>query len=117
VSVPANSSAGGPVKKKSHAIAWLIVTFVLILLFTVSPFIVSFGGGGLASALGCDGSMQIRSPCLLMGSDVSQTLTTMIYIGYLGFVTIPVGEFLLMVWAVIACVVALVRWRRRRAAA
>jgi hypothetical protein len=116
VSVPVNPPAGDP-SRKSHAIAWLIITFVLILLFTISPFIVSFGGGGLSSALGCDGSMQISSPCMFMGSDVSQTLTTMIYIGYLGFFTIPVGEFLLIIWLVIACVVALVRWRRRRAAA
>ena len=116
MSVPANPSVGAP-SRKGHAIAWLIITFVLILLFTASPFIMSLGGGGLASALGCDGSMQIRSPCMAMGSDVSQTLTTMIYMGYLGFVTIPVGEFLLMIWAVIACVVALVGWRRRRRAA
>jgi hypothetical protein len=116
VSIPANRPVGGPARK-GHAVAWLIITFVLILLFTVSPFIVSFGGGALASALGCDGSMQISSPCTLMGSDVSQTLTTMVYVGYLGFVTIPVGEFLLIIWVVVACVVALVRWRRRRTAA
>jgi hypothetical protein len=40
----------------------------------------------------------------------------MIYLGYLGFVTIPIGEFLLMSRAVVACVVSLLRWRRRRAA-
>ena len=51
-----------------------------------------------------------------MGSDVSQTLTTMIYMGYLGFVTLPFGGFLLAIWVVIACVVVFVRWRRRRAA-
>ena len=115
MNVPANSPVGAP-SRKSHAIASLIITFVLILLFTVSPFIVSLGGGGLASVLGCDGSMEISSPCTLMGSDVSRTLTTMIYLGYLGFVTIPVGEFLLIVWVVVACVVALVRWCRRRVA-
>ena len=113
MSVPANPPAGGP-SKKGHAAVWLIVMLILILLLTAAPFIVSFGGGGIASALGCDGSMQISSPCLWRGSDVSQTLTTMIYMGYLGFVTIPVGEFLLLIWVVVACVVALVRWRRRR---
>jgi len=115
VSVPVNPSGDGS-SRKSHATVWLIITFVLILLLTAAPFIVSFGGAGLASALGCDGSMQIRSPCLLTGNDISQTLTTMIYLGYLGFVTIPIGEFLLMIWAVVACVVALLGWRRRRAA-
>jgi hypothetical protein len=115
VSVPATPSLGGS-SRKSRAAVWLIITFALILLLAAAPFIVSFGGAGLASALGCDGSMQISSPCLLLGSDVSQTLTTMIYLGYLGFVTIPIGEFLLMIWAVVACVVALLRWRRRRAA-
>jgi hypothetical protein len=117
VSILANPSAGGPGKKKSHAVAWLSIVLLLILLLTAAPFIVSLGGGGLASALGCDGSMQIQSPCLFMGSDVSQTLTTMVYLGYLGFVTIPVGEFLLIIWVVVACVVALVRWLRHRGAA
>jgi hypothetical protein len=116
VSAPADSSVGGPSKKsqRSPVAVWLIVTLILIVLITAAPFIVSFGGAGIAGALGCDGSMQISSPCLWMGSDVSQTLTIMIYMGYLGFVTIPVGEFLLLIWTVVACVVALVRWRRRR---
>jgi hypothetical protein len=113
VSAPANPPVGGP-SKKSYAVVWLGITLVLILLFTAAPFIASLGAAGIASVLGCDGSMQIRSPCLLGGSDISQTLTTMIYLAYLGFVTIPVGQSLLVVWAVVACVVVLVRWLRRR---
>ncbi len=120
MSVPASSSVDGPSKKsyaRNHATVWLSIALVLILLLTLSPFIVSFAGAGIAGALDCEGTMQISSPCLLMGSDVSQTFTTMIYLGYLGFVAMPFGGFLLAIWVVAACLVAFFRWRRRRAAA
>jgi len=116
VSVSANPSMGGS-SNKSHVAVWLSIVLVLILLIAFAPTIVSFAGAGIASALGCEGTMQIRSPCLLSGDDVSETLTTMIYLGYLSFVTMPVGAVLLAAWGGIACIVVLVRWRRRRGAA
>jgi hypothetical protein len=51
-----------------------------------------------------------------MGSEVSHGLTTLIYVGYLAFFSFPFGAFLLAVWAVIACIVVLVRSVRRRRA-
>jgi uncharacterized membrane protein len=51
------------------------------------------------------------------GQQISQTLTTMIFMGYFAFYSLPFGSFLLAVWAVVACVVVLVRWLRRRRAA
>ena len=116
MSVPANPSVGGS-SKKSHATVWLSIVLVLILLITLAPTIVSFAGAGIANALGCDGTMQIHAPCLLSGNDVSETLTAMIYLGYLSFVTMPIGVILLAAWAVAACLVAFFSWRRRRAAA
>ncbi|HSZ66722.1 MAG TPA: hypothetical protein VK825_11000 [Xanthobacteraceae bacterium] len=125
MSVPANPSVGGPSEegpakkgstKKSHVELWLSITLILILLLMAAPFIMSFAGAFVADVSNCQGGMQIRSPCLLQGNDVSQTLTTMIYMGYLGFITVPFGEFLLAIWAVVAFVVGLSRWRRRRQA-
>ena len=115
MSVSANPSVGGP-SKRSRAAVWLSTTLFLILLLTLAPFIVSFAGAGIAGVLGCEGTMDISSPCLLLGGDVSQALTTMIYLGYLGFISVPFGELLLAVWMVVACLVAFFRWRRRRTA-
>jgi len=126
MTVPTDASVGGGFEdgsvkkkpaKKGHAVLWLSITLILILLLTAAPFIVSFAGGFAADVLNCQGGMQIHAPCLLQGSDVSQALTSMIYMGYLGFITIPIGEFLLVMWAIVACFVVLVRWRRRRAGA
>jgi hypothetical protein len=101
---------------RGHAALWLGLTFILILLIAAAPTLVSFAGAGIAGALGCEGSMEIKAPCLFQGNDISQTLTTMIYVGYLSFVTFPFGACLLAIWAVVACVVAIYRWRRRGAA-
>jgi hypothetical protein len=116
VSVPASQPLNGR-PKIGHVGAWLSVTFILILIVAAAPLIVSFAGGGVASALGCQGTMEISPPCAFMGNEISQTLTTMIFMGYFAFYSLPFGSFLLAVWAVIACVVVLVRWLRRRRAA
>jgi hypothetical protein len=115
VSVPASQPINGQTKK-SRAAVWLSVTFILILLITAVPLIVSFTGGGVASALGCQGSMEISPPCTFMGGDISQTLTVMIFMGYFAFYSLPFGTFLLTIWVIVACVVVLVRWLHRRRA-
>jgi hypothetical protein len=106
---PANPSG------RSLATRWLGLSLILILLIAAAPTLVSFAGAGIAGALGCEGAMEIEAPCSFLGSDISQTLTTMIFMGYLSFITFPYGAFLLAIWAVVACVVAAYRWRRRAA--
>jgi hypothetical protein len=101
---------------RSHAALWLGLTFILIVLIAAAPTLVSFAGAGIAGALGCEGTMEIKAPCLFQGSDISQTLTTMIYVGYLSFVTLPFGACMLAIWAAVACVAAVYRWRRHGAA-
>jgi hypothetical protein len=102
---------------RSHAMRWLGLTLILILLITAAPTIVSFAAVGIGSALDCPGIMEVSAPCMFLGSDISGTLTLMIFMGYFAFVTIPFGEFLLLIWAIVACVVAVLRWRQRRHAA
>ncbi len=99
---------------RSSAVVWLSVGFVMILLVATAPLIVSFVAGVIASFSGCEGTMEIRSPCIFMGSEVSHGLTTLIFTGYLAFYSLPLGGFLLAGWAIIACIVVLVRWLRRR---
>jgi hypothetical protein len=41
-------------------------------------------------------------------------LADMFVAGWLEFVTFPIGLAALLVWFVVACVVAIVGWRRRR---
>ena len=102
--------------KKSSAVVWLSVTFILILLIATAPLIVSFAAGGIASASGCEVTMEVSSPCMVMGSEVSHGLTTLIFLGYFAFYSLPFGACLLAGWGIIACIVVLVWWRRRRCA-
>ena len=53
---------------------------------------------------------------MVMGSEVSHGLTTLIFMGYFAFYSLPFGGFLLAGWAILACIVVLVRWLRRRRA-
>jgi hypothetical protein len=103
--------------KRSRAMVWLAVSFVLIVLFAVSPLISALISGGIASALGCTVNEGGASGCIFMGRDIGETLAEMFVVGWLEFVTLPLGLFALAVWAVVACVVAIVGWRRRRSAA
>jgi hypothetical protein len=87
-------------------------------LFAASPLISAFLAGGIASALGCptlnEGS---TITCQFMGTDIGETLTGMFVLGWLGFVTLPIGGFLLIGWFVVLCLVRVATWRRRRSAA
>jgi hypothetical protein len=99
---------------RSHAFVWLSVSFVLIVLFAAAPLISAFIGGGIADALGCAVTEGVSSPCLFRGSDVSETLSVMFVLGWFAFETLPLGALLLAIWLVVACLVVLIKWRRRR---
>ena len=49
-----------------------------------------------------------------MGNDISETLNVMYVLGWFAFETLPLGLALLAIWLLIAVVVALLGWRRRR---
>jgi hypothetical protein len=99
---------------RSLAFVWLSVSFVLIVLFAAAPLISAFIGGGIADALGCTVTEGVSSPCLFRGSDISETLSVMFVLGWFAFETLPLGAILLAIWLPVACVVALIKWRRRR---
>ena len=103
--------------RRSGAVVWLSLTFFLILLIATAPLIVSFAASSIASVSGCEIAMEVSSPCVVMGSEVSHGLTTLIFMGYFAFYSLPFGGFLLAGWTIIACIVVLIRWLRRRRAA
>ncbi len=100
--------------RRGHPFWWLGIAFVLIALFTTAPFISLFIGGGMADALGCSLPISSTAPCLFMGIDLGGTLAVMVFIGYLGLVTIPLATTFFTIWLVIACVVTFIWWWRRQ---
>jgi hypothetical protein len=99
---------------RNYAFVGLSVSFVLIVRFAAAPLISAFIGGGVADTLGCTVTEGVSSPCLFPGSDISETLSVMFVLGWFAFETLPLGGVLMAIWLVVACVVALIKWRRRR---
>ena len=97
---------------RGHPFWWLGIAFVLIALFITAPFISLFIGGGIADALGCTLPVSSTAPCVFMGVDLADALTIMVFIGYLGFVTIPLATTFFAIWLVIACIVTFIWWWR-----
>ncbi len=100
--------------RRGHPFWWLGIAFVLIALFITAPFISLLIGGGMAGALGCSLPISSTAPCLFMGIDLAGTLAVMVFIGYLGLVTIPLATTFFTIWLVIACVVTFIWWWRRQ---
>jgi hypothetical protein len=99
---------------RSPAFTWLAVSLVTIVCFTVAPLASLIIAGGIANAMGCMIPVSSTAPCLVMGVDLSDTLTLMIFAGYLGFLTIPVGEIVLTIWFAVACITTIGWWGRHR---
>src|SRR5580693_6939704 len=102
--------------KPNRATFWLIVTLILIVLLAGAPLISAFISGGIASALGCTVNEGGASGCIFMGRDISELLLDMFVLGWLALVTLPFGAIAFGVWLLVACIVAVVRRRRRREA-
>ena len=99
---------------KSPAFIWLSISFVLIVLFATAPLISALIGGGIAESLGCTVTEGVNSPCLFRGSDVSEALSVMVVLAWFAFETLPLGAVLLAVWLIVACIVVVIKWLRRR---
>jgi hypothetical protein len=93
---------------------WLGIPFVLIVLLALAPLLSALIAGAIAGALGCGLNEGGASPCPFMGHDLGEPLVVMFVLGWLAFVTLPLGAAALAAWLVVVCVVVLVRWRRRR---
>jgi hypothetical protein len=100
--------------RRGHPFWWLGIAFILLALFIAAPLISLFVGGGIADALGCTLPISSTAPCLFMGVDLADALAIIVFLGYLGFVTIPLATPLFAIWLVIACIVTFIWWWRRR---
>jgi ACR3 family arsenite efflux pump ArsB len=100
-----------------YPFVWLGLPLALIVLFTVGPLVGLLLGGAVAGALGCNMPIAGTMPCLFMGADLSEALAVAVALGYLAFFTMPAGTTLLGIWLIVAVLVTLVWWLRRRRAA
>jgi hypothetical protein len=94
----------------------MIVALLLILLFGTAPALSALGAGAIASLFGCaldEGSIH---PCMAFGHDIGDMLYTMFVLGWFAMVTFPLGALALLAWIVVALILLVVHWRRRRTA-
>jgi hypothetical protein len=99
--------------KKGRTFLWLALSLALIVLFIGAPFIALAISGGVADLLGCTLPISALASCPFMGVDLGDTLTIMAYLGYFGFVTVPLAGPLLAIWFVVACITVAVSLLRR----
>jgi hypothetical protein len=96
------------VSAKRGGYFWLSAFCAVIAIIGLLPVISLFGGLGLASALGCIVSEGGPLPCPFLGIDLGNMLLTMVLLGWLAAVTLPMAGSAFAVW--------LMAWflRRRR---
>ena len=97
-----------------YPFVWLGLPLALIVLFTIGPLVVLLLGGALAGVLGCNMPIAGTAPCLFMGADLSEAMAIAVFFGHLAFWTLPTGTTLRGIWLVVAVIVTLIRWLRRR---
>jgi hypothetical protein len=101
-------------KRPRYPFVWLGVPLALIVAFSIGPLALLMLGGAVAGALGCNMPIAASAPCLLMGVDIADALAIAVFFGYLAFFTMPTGTTLLGIWLVVAVIITLVWWLRRR---
>ncbi|HEV7253941.1 MAG TPA: hypothetical protein VGN97_12715 [Mesorhizobium sp.] len=88
----------------------LLVALALILLFAILPILSVLASIAIADAAGCRLDEGGIYPCPIFGSDWGATLGTMFVLGWLAFLTLPIGALALAAWLV----AALTLWVRGR---
>jgi hypothetical protein len=77
---------------------WFSAVCVTILVIAVVPVLSVSLTYAVASALGCSVNEGGATPCPFMGVDLGETLVTMMVLGWLGLITLPVGGVALAIW-------------------
>jgi hypothetical protein len=86
---------------KQKSSVWVRATFAGIVLVAVAPMISVLISGVVAAALGCPLDEGSPHPCPFMGVDLSEILYSMVVVGWLGLVSLPLGAVALWVWQMI----------------
>lgn len=87
---------------------WLL----LIVGFALLPLIGAIGASMIGRAAGCRVDEGGRYACVILGSDIGEMLATLFVMGWLMFVTMPIGALLLLIWLVVIAL-HVIRVRRR----
>jgi hypothetical protein len=91
---------------------WFSAVCVTILVVALLPVISVSLTYVIASALGCSVNEGGATPCPFMGVDLGETLVSMMVLGWLGLITLPVGGVALAIW--LAAWIGRRIWRRRQ---
>jgi hypothetical protein len=86
---------------------WMAIILVVILLITLGPILSAALASGIANALGCQLDEGNPRPCSLAGFEISELLYDMFVSFWLEVLTLPFGALALLIWAVVALVMAL----------
>lgn len=88
-----------------------IMMLIVILAFTLGPLISVMMAGVIGDASGCMVDEGGVHACLVGGFDIGETLYTMTVLGWLMFVTLPLGGLAFLVWLISLIVTIFVRRR------
>jgi hypothetical protein len=89
----------------------ILIGYGLILLWMILPMISVLTASAIADASGCTLNEGSSHSCIVLGTDVGETLYTMFVMGWMFFFTVPTGLVALVVFTVIVLV------KRRRSTA
>jgi hypothetical protein len=96
-------------------ISWLLspktisILIAVVILYAISPFLITFAGAGLAGLFGCNGG-RVENNC--PSPEMAEFFTTLTVVHWLAMVTLPTGLLVAGVLAIIL-VLRLIMLQRR----
>ena len=83
-------------------IAYILLASLLFL--CLLPVLLALAAGAMSGPLGCDYLAAAFRNCTLLGSDVSDILTTTVNLHWLGLITLPVAALLALALVLLALI-------------
>jgi hypothetical protein len=90
----------------------LKIALAAILAVAAAPFLLAFGAGLVAAALGCRLDESDVHPCVLSGVDLGYPLYATALTGLIMLFGLPFAGAAFLIWLVVAGVAVFLRWRR-----
>ncbi|WP_434613284.1 hypothetical protein [Tabrizicola sp. M-4] len=82
----------------------LYLFLALLLALCLLPLLLALAAGALSGPLGCDRIAASFRNCSLLGTDVSDLLTTTVSLHWLGLITLPVAALLAALLLLLAAI-------------
>ncbi|HEX5716124.1 MAG TPA: hypothetical protein VF179_08195 [Thermoanaerobaculia bacterium] len=92
----------------------ILIGYGIIVLWMILPMISVFTASAIAEASGCSLDEGSAHQCVVLGTDIGESLYTMFVLGWMFFLTVPTGLVALVLFTVIVLVSA--RSKRIRSA-